>query len=162
MIFRSVLLGVLLSLSVSAEEEPQGDPAIGRALYTGERAFEKGGAPCGACHAMGGEGLFASFGPDLAQSKVALDLDMLDGVMADQPYRTMKPLYKSRPISAAERAHVAAWIRSVTGKAPAGGGPWLAAQAALVAVALGAALAWRRRRVSPREELLSRSQGDKR
>ncbi len=159
MLSRYVLVGILISSAAIAQ---QGDPAIGRALYTGARAFEKGGPPCGACHAMGGEGLYASFGPDLGQSKVALDLDMLDGVMADQPYRTMKPLYRTHPISEAERAHVAAWIRSVTGKPPAGGGARLAFQSALAAVALGAALAWRRRRISPREELVRRSEGERR
>lgn len=134
-------LFVCLSSAAVAEGA---DPAIGRALYSGEKAFEKGGAPCGACHAMGGEGLIASFGPDLAQSKVALDLDMLDGVMADQPYRTMRPIYRDRPITEAERGHVAAWIRSVTGRQPAGGGLRLAGEAALIAVALGAALTLRR------------------
>jgi mono/diheme cytochrome c family protein len=134
-------LVVCLSFGVVAQEA---DPAVGRALYTGEKAFEKGGPPCGACHAMGGEGLAASFGPDLATSKVALDLDMLDGVMADQPYRTMKPLYRDRPISEAERGHVAAWIRSVTGKQPAGGGLRLGLGAGLIALALGAALTLRR------------------
>lgn len=149
---RSVLAAMFLLSSAAFAQE--GDPAIGRALYDGTRAFEKGGAPCGACHAMGGEGLSASFGPDLAQSKVALDLDVLDGVMADQPYRTMKPLYRTHPITEAERAHVAAWIRSVTGKPPAGGGARLALQASLISIALGAALAWRRKRVPAREELI--------
>ena len=154
MLIPSVVLGILLSAGVAAEAEPKGDPAIGRALFTGEQAFANGGAPCGSCHAMGGQpGLSASFGPDLATSKASLDPDILDGVMADQPYRTMKPLYAAHKISALERAHVAAWVSQVAGKQPAGSGAIFAVQAALIAGLLFALVAGRRSRPGPREQL---------
>ncbi|MGE5049251.1 MAG: hypothetical protein ACM3PC_11815 [Deltaproteobacteria bacterium] len=135
---------------------PVGNAAIGRALYTGAAPLEKGGAPCVDCHAIGGQGpaMNASFGPDLSRSAAALDGDILDGVLTDMPYVSMKPIYAGRPISEAERAHLAAFFQEAAGKAPAGGGGWFAAQALLLAAALGALFAWtRRRRPSPREQL---------
>ncbi len=149
----------IFPLAATAQEEPKGDPAIGRALYTGEQPFEKGGPPCAACHAMGGQGvaLAASFGPDLATSKAAQDLDVLDGVMADQPYRTMKPLYAGKPISAQERAHVLAWVREVGSHGPARAGGWIALQAGAAASVLFALFALRGRTRSPREELQARA-----
>ena len=61
------VLGVLAAAATSAAA---GDPAIGRALFIGEPPLAAGGAPCGACHAVGGQGMAfaASFGPDLSQS----------------------------------------------------------------------------------------------
>jgi mono/diheme cytochrome c family protein len=42
--------------------------AAGRDLFIGSRPFQNGGAPCGACHGLGGEGLAftASLGPELS------------------------------------------------------------------------------------------------
>jgi mono/diheme cytochrome c family protein len=135
---------------------PVGNAAIGRALYGGAAPLEKGGAPCADCHAVGGQGpaMNASFGPDLSRSAAVLDGDILDGVLTDMPYASMKPIYAGRPISEAERAHLAAFFQEAAGKAPAGGGGWFAAQAALLAATVGALFAWtRRRRPSPREQL---------
>jgi mono/diheme cytochrome c family protein len=152
------VLGAALSSGalLAHDPAPVGNGAIGRALYTGAVAFEKGGAPCVDCHAIGGQGpaLNASFGPDLSRSQAVLDGDILDGVLTDMPYASMKPIYAGRPISEAERAHLAAFFQETAGKAPAGGGGWFAGQAALLAACLGALFAWRRRRrPSPREEL---------
>jgi hypothetical protein len=76
----------------------------------------------------------------------------------------MKPLYAGRPISAAERAHLAAFFQEVGGKVPARGGTWFAFQASILAAVLGVAFAWgRRRRVPAREHLrrnARRVQGD--
>ncbi|HET7787661.1 MAG TPA: hypothetical protein VFL36_16935 [Myxococcales bacterium] len=144
--------GALLAHDVA----PVGNAAIGRALYTGAVALEKGGAPCVDCHALGGQGpaLNASFGPDLSRSQAALDGDILDGVLTDMPYASMKPLYAGRPISETERAHLAAFFQEAAGKAPAGGGGWFAAEAVLLAGCIGILFAsTRRRRPSPREQL---------
>jgi mono/diheme cytochrome c family protein len=152
------LPGMVLAAGTAFAHDPApvGNAGIGRGLYNGSVVFEKGGPPCGACHAIGGQGpaMNASFGPDLSKSDAALDGDVLDGVLTDQPYKSMKPLYAGRPISAAERAHLAAFFQEVGGKVTAAGGCWFGFQAALFAAALGALLAWgRRRRPSPREEL---------
>jgi mono/diheme cytochrome c family protein len=157
---------VIPGAALAVDPAPVGNAAIGRALYSGATPFEKGGAPCVACHAIGGQGaaMNASFGPDLSKSPAALDGDILDGVLADQPYKSMKPLYAGRPISAAERAHLAAFFQEVGGKVPARGGTWFAFQASILAAVLGVAFAWgRRRRVPAREHLrrnARRVQGD--
>jgi hypothetical protein len=162
------LLGAVLvpALVFAHDPAPVGNAGVGRGLYSGAVPFEKSGPPCGACHAIGGQGaaMNASFGPDLSRSQAALDGDILDGVLTDQPYQSMKPLYAGKPISAAERAHLAAFFQEVGGKVPAPGGGWFAFQAALLAAGLGALLAWgRRRRPSAREQLKSavrRIEGD--
>ncbi|HUJ28007.1 MAG TPA: hypothetical protein VLW85_18425 [Myxococcales bacterium] len=155
-----VIAAALLLCSPALADEVAGDPAIGRALYTGAQRFEKGGPPCAACHAIGRSDalMAASFGPDLAKSDAALDLDVLDGVMADQPYHTMKPLYAGKPIGAAERAHVAMYIRSVAGGEPARAGTRIALQALSLAAAIALLLGWGRRRALPVREQLRRAE----
>jgi len=145
---------VFASTAAFAAEPPVGDAAIGRALYVGAIGFEKGGAPCIACHGLGGQGraLTASLGPDLSQSSAALDPDILDGVLEDQPYKSMKPIYAGRPITPTERAHIGAFFRESAGEAPAGGGLWFVVQAALLASALGVTLVGPRRRAIPARE----------
>ena len=161
-IHRSIVLafaGVLVSAGALAHDPgPLGSAAIGRALYTGAIPFEKGGAPCGACHAVGGQGaaLNASFGPDLSKSPAALDGDILDGVLEDQPYKSMKPIYAGKKITPAERAHLTSFLQEAAGKVTARGGAGFAGQAALIAIALGALLAWGRRRTVPAREQLQR------
>ena len=152
---------VLATLFASAgalahDPGPLGSAAIGRALYVGAIPFEKGGAPCGACHAVGGQGpaLNASFGPDLSKSPAALDGDILDGVLEDQPYKSMKPIYAGKKITPAERAHLAAFFLESAGKVPAKGGSSFLAEAALFAALLGVLLAWGRRRVVPARDVL--------
>ena len=164
--FIVLALVALPSSARAADPGPGGNAAIGRALFSGQTSFEKGGAPCGACHAVGGQGaaLNASFGPDLSRSAAALDGDILDGVLTDQPYKSMKPLYAAHPILEAERAHLAAFLQEAGGKVPAGSGGWFAFQAALLAAILGLVLAWGRRRRLPARQHLRRNarriQGD--
>lgn len=154
----AVLGAALASGALFAHDPaPVGNAAIGRALFTGAAPLEKDGAPCADCHAIGGQGpaLNASFGPDLSRSAAVLDGDILDGVLTDMPYASMKPIYAGRPITEAERAHLAAFFQEATGKA-AGGGAWFAGEAALLAAAVGALIAWTRsRRPSPRDQLRS-------
>lgn len=171
-VHRSMLPGLAAALvaggALAHDPAPLGSAAIGRALYTGAIPFEKGGAPCGACHAIGGQGaaLTASFGPDLSKSPAALDGDILDGVLEDQPYKSMKPIYAGRQITPAERAHLGAFLQQTGGKVGSRGGALFALQAALLAAVGGALLAWgRRRRVPAREQLQKtarRIQGEQR
>ena len=172
MLFRESIVpafagAVLASAAALAHDPgPLGSAAIGRALFTGAIPFEKRGAPCVDCHAIGGQGaaLTASFGPDLSKSPAVLDGDILDGVLEDQPYKSMKPIYAGKPITPAERAHLAAFFQEVGGKVSAGGGAWFATQAAALAAVLGILLAWGRRRTLPARALLQkkarRIQGD--
>jgi hypothetical protein len=139
---------------------PTGDPMAGRALFIGARAFEKGGSPCGACHAIGGESapFAASLGPELSASFDGLDAEAVDGMLQDPPFPTMVPIYAGHPLSPAERADLTAFLLQASGK-PAPGGRQVATYAAIIAV-VGLALVGlvaRRRKGSMREALLART-----
>lgn len=157
--FPIVVLGLALPLAAVAQQELKGDAARGRALYTGEQRFHNAAPPCGACHAIGGQGaaLNASLGPDLSISPAARDADILDSVMADEPYRTMKPLYLKHPIDDQERADVTAWVLQVSGREPARGTGPFALQAALIALLVFALLAGLHPRLSPRQQIEDRA-----
>jgi ubiquinol-cytochrome c reductase cytochrome c subunit len=65
----------LKGLSGGGQEAPatprtQGDPALGRALYLGQKPLQNGGAPCQACHTVAGVGFLGggSLGKDLTEA----------------------------------------------------------------------------------------------
>lgn len=139
------LLAAPLSGPAAAEETPvpAGDPAAGRALYVGARAFAAGGPPCGACHGVGGEGrgLAAAFGPDLSGTVEAFGgADQLDGLLETLPFPSMEPLYAGKALTPGERADVAAFLVAAGGRAPASEDGAIALHAGLAFAALGLAL----------------------
>ncbi len=146
----------LLSTLLSA-----GDASAGRALFTGVRPFSAGGAPCGACHGLGGEGVAftASLGPELSTSLASMDPEALDGLLETLPFPTMTPIYDGHPLTVAERSDLVAFLIPAAGKGPPREGWHFEACGALVAVLLfaGLALAWRRRKAPSRDRLLSRA-----
>ncbi len=68
----AVLLAAAWAALARAADPPQapGDPLRGRALFIGAARFQNGGSPCGACHAVGGQGraFAAGMGPELSRS----------------------------------------------------------------------------------------------
>lgn len=140
---------------------PAPDLAAGRALFIGARRLEGGGAPCGVCHAIGGQGsaFSASFGPDLSGSFIGLGPEAVDGMLQDPPFPSMVPVYAGHALTPAERASLTAFLLAAQGQAPAGGDGRFGAEAALVALALLAGLAWAgRRRTAPvRRQLLEKA-----
>ncbi len=138
-----------------------GDASAGRALFTGARSLANGGAPCGACHALGGEGVAftASLGPELSSSLASMDPEALDGLLETLPFPTMTPIYDGHALTVAERADLVAYLVPAAQKGPPRDGWHFEACGALVAVLLfaGLALAWRRRKAPSRDRLLSRA-----
>lgn len=138
-----------------------GDPAAGRALFTGARPFQNGGAPCGACHALGGQGLAytASLGPELSATLSAADAETLDALLEALPFPTMTPIYEGRPLTPEERVHLGAFLLPAAQAGPPRAA-WhfellgLAGAAALFAAL---ALASRRRKAPSRARLLARA-----
>lgn len=158
---RAAALAAVLAVAAPRAVAAAGDAAAGRALFIGARPLEKGGAPCGACHAFGGQGpaFAASLGPDLTTTFVGVPLEEVDAVLEASPFPTMAPVYAGRAPTAGERADLAAFLVREGGKgAPPGGGP-VAGWAALVLLACLAALgaAARRRGGSVRAGLVARA-----
>lgn len=125
-----------------------GDPAVGEALFTGERPLRNGGASCLACH--GAAGLTTpggTLGPDLTQIYKRYGEEGLAAVLETLPFPSMKPVYQDRPLTPEERAHLLAFFREIADEQPtrAGGTPLLlGGLGALVLLGL-ARLLWRRR-----------------
>lgn len=137
---------------VAAGETPAGDARSGEALFLGSARFEKGGAPCLACHGVAGHGLAraASFGPDLSDVHARYGVEALDGTFADMPFPSMQPIYAARPLSAVERANLIAFLGTTRGEAPRLGAPFLLGATAIGALFLLAVLALGRLRGSAR------------
>jgi hypothetical protein len=138
-----------------------GDPSAGRDLFTGARALQNGGAPCGTCHGLGGLGLAASasLGPELSASLAAMDPESLDGLLDALPFPTMVPIYDGRPLTPEERVHLTAFLLPAAQLGPPQGGWHLEALALLVAAALFLllALASRGRKPPSRARLVARA-----
>ncbi len=130
----------------------------GRALFTGERPLSGGGPPCGACHALAGDGLAlsANLGPALS-SLAGVDPSAIEGLLEDLPFPTMTPLYAGRPLAPEERTALAAYLAAAAERgAPAPGARLVvlgAAGAGLVLAVIG--LAGRRRTRSSRARILA-------
>jgi len=150
------LIAYLESLSMKAPEQPTaqvpalvgGDPAVGKALFTGERPFQNGGASCLACHSAAGlKAPGGRLGPDLTPIYKRYGEDGLASVLETLPFPSMKPIYQNRPLTPEERAHLLAFFREIADEPPtrAGGTPILfGGLGALVLLGL-AQLLWRRR-----------------
>jgi mono/diheme cytochrome c family protein len=138
---------------------PPGDPLRGRALFIGAVRFEHGGSPCGACHAVGGQGraFAAGLGPELSRSFDGLDAPAVDSLLQDLPFPSMTPVYADRPLTPPERADLAAFFGQVAGAPPPGalGVAGYAGALALVCMA-GMAVVARRRKGPARAGLLDR------
>jgi mono/diheme cytochrome c family protein len=148
---------VALLLGVAGASEPSA--SAGRALFIGSRAFQAGGAPCGACHALGGEGLAftASLGPELSASLAAMEPESLDGLLETLPFPTMTPIYEGHALTAQERADLVAFLIPAARKGPPRDAWHFEACGAFLALLLflGLALAWRRRKPPSRARLLA-------
>lgn len=140
-----------------------GEPSLaaGRDLFIGSRPFQNGGAPCGACHGLGGEGLAftASLGPELSAGLSGMDPAALDGLLEALPFPTMMPAYEGRALTPAERADLTAYLIQAAKKGPPRNA-WhfeLYGLIGAVVLFLGLALAWRRRKPPSRARLLARA-----
>ena len=153
-----VVVVVLLSGIASAAEP---SPVTGRDLFTGARPFQNGGAPCGACHGLGGEGIAftASLGPELSSGLATMDPAALDGLLEALPFPSMTPVYEGRPLTPGERSDLVAYLIPAAGKGPPRDAWHFEACGAFVAALLflALALAWRRRKTPSRARLLARA-----
>ena len=155
---RAPLLSLLL-VGAAGAAEPSAD--AGRALFTGSRAFQGGGAPCGACHALGGEGMAftASLGPELSTGLATMDPVALDGLLEALPFPSMTPVYDGRPLTPAERADLVAYLIPAAKQGPPRDAWRFEAWGTFIALLLfiGLALNGRRRKARSRARLIDRA-----
>jgi mono/diheme cytochrome c family protein len=91
----------------------QGDPEIGKDLFTGVVRFQKGGPPCMACHSVGGIGALGGgqLGPDLTGVASRFGgAAAVDAFVAGTPTPTMKAVWSRNPLTTAERANVVSFL----------------------------------------------------
>ncbi len=100
---------------------PAGDPAHGKALFTGASVLKSGAVSCIGCHNAGGVGALG--GGNLASdlSDAGLRYNHGEGVVAllkDMPIPAMNAIYGPRPLTEAEAADLAAFLGEQTSKQP--------------------------------------------
>lgn len=126
-----------------------GDPLLGRQFFVGKIGFEKGGAPCLACHGFDkiGPGGAASYGGDLTALWESYGGEGVRSILADLPFPSMAPVYSDRPLTEAERADLAAFFKASEGSRAPGTVSGFFLRALLGAAVLFAAalvVGWRR------------------
>jgi mono/diheme cytochrome c family protein len=100
----------------SATLEPA-DAAVGRALFTGRRPLRNGGMACTPCHRAGAEG--GGLGPDLTTAFDRLgEAPLLSGI-ENANYRVMSAHYERHPVTKQEALHIATYLATFAGAAPA-------------------------------------------
>jgi cytochrome c2 len=91
----------------------QGNPEVGKELFTGVVRFQNGGPPCMACHSAGGIGALGGgqLGPDLtAVASRYGGAAGLDAFVAGSPTPTMRAVWSQHPLTPQERASVVAFL----------------------------------------------------
>ena len=91
----------------------QGNPEIGKDLFTGVVRFQNGGPPCMACHSVGGIGALGGgqLGPDLTAVVSRYGgAAGVDAFVAGTPTPTMKAVWSKNPLTTEERANVVSFL----------------------------------------------------
>ncbi|WP_026234947.1 cytochrome c [Calidithermus timidus] len=140
-----------------------GQAAVGRALFTGQKAFAKGGAPCMACHNAGDLGPMGggSLGKDLTDLYLRLGEVGIKGTLSNIAFPVMREAYKGKPLTEAEIDALVAFFAQASkeghySSAVYGGRMWYAAVPIALALFGVMALIWLGRRPSLAERLRRR------
>jgi cytochrome c2 len=124
----------------------QGNPEVGKELFTGVVRFQNGGPPCMACHSAGGIGALGGgqLGPDLtAVASRYGGAAGLDAFVAGSPTPTMRAVWSQHPLTPQERASVVVFLgQAGVSQRPAQAIWQLAGLAGLGVVILLAVAAW--------------------
>lgn len=110
------LVGAAPHVAVAATPPPpRGNPSNGRRLFFGEKPLANGGAPCFACHSLGGEG--GNLAADLTNAKANIV------AVAEQPaFPLMKAAYAHHAVTEAEANDLAAFVAETKAAARKGFG----------------------------------------
>lgn len=141
---------------------PQGDPAIGRALFTGTSRLQNGGPPCMGCHSIAGLGALGGgvLGPDLTTAFNTYGDAGLANFLNTVPTATMNAVWSQQPLTPEEQADLWAFLKQASvSERPADS----ITQLTVLAVVGGAVLTaiaqlyWRKRLVAVRRPLVARA-----
>jgi mono/diheme cytochrome c family protein len=140
-----------------------GDPAVGKALFTGAQRLQNGGPPCMGCHSVGGIGALGggALGPDLTGAYAKYNGDAgLTAFLNSVPTVTMNAVWTRQPLTAQEQADLVAFLKqaAVTAR-PIDAVGQLAALAVvgMIVLLVIAQLYWRKRLVAVRRPMVLRS-----
>ncbi len=140
-----------------------GDPAVGKALFTGAQHLQNGGPPCMGCHSVGGIGALGggALGPDLTGAYAKYNGDAgLTAFLNSVPTVTMNAVWTRQPLTAQEQADLVAFLKqaAVTAR-PIDAVGQLAALAVvgMIVLLVIAQLYWRKRLVAVRRPMVLRS-----
>lgn len=143
--------------AVPAVKATPGDPAVGRRLFSGTVRLLNGGVSCAGCHmAADTASTGGTLGPTLAGVSRKYDPPRLKAACEQTPFKMMKPIYRNRPVTPTEAAHIAAYLAQADAGAASAESedrPFLALSALGSLLALGIAGLLYRKRLAPAGKL---------
>ncbi|HZW37007.1 MAG TPA: c-type cytochrome [Candidatus Deferrimicrobiaceae bacterium] len=97
--------------------------ALGKALFTGDKPFANGGAPCAACHSFGYSGVtWGALAADLSPRTEAVGEQGLRGMLKSLNFPIMRKTYAGKPLTEEEITALAVFAKdAVARKAPLSG-----------------------------------------
>ncbi|MCL4543689.1 MAG: cytochrome c [Chloroflexi bacterium] len=115
------LPGVATAAASAAAPAPAGNPAAGRALFTGATPLQNGGPTCIACHNVAGLGALGggSVGPDLTAVYTRYGQAGLASSLSNIAFPAMQPLFRNHPLTPAEQADLIAYFQQTARQHPA-------------------------------------------
>lgn len=162
--FLAMLLVALLATTVQAA----GDPTVGKALFTGKQAMEKGGPACISCHSV--RGMTGGTLKDLTGTYSRLGEAGVVKIIKDPP-PLMKGVFANNPMTEAEIGHLTAFLAEVSAGAASNGAsqgnqggtfdpvfPMIGLGGALLMIVVSQLL-WRNRFRGVRKQLVGGSKG---
>jgi cytochrome c peroxidase len=121
--------------------------SLGRALFTGDKPFANGGAPCAACHSFGDSGLtWGALAVDLSARAAAVGEQGLRGMLKSMNFPIMRKTYADKPLTDEEITALVVFAKdAVARKAPPSGGYFPTAGVAVFACLIAGLMLYQRR-----------------
>jgi mono/diheme cytochrome c family protein len=136
-----------------AAEEPKKETAVtpellaaGKALFTGQVAFSKGGPPCVSCHTLRYPGIYGgALAADLTGMYAKMGESGVRGVLKGLSFPIMKKVYADRPLSEEETTALTALFKDASQRQEKPGDPYPLAGLGFFALLIVAAIIYQRR-----------------
>jgi mono/diheme cytochrome c family protein len=121
--------------------------ALGKALFTGDKPFANGGAPCAACHSFGYSGVtWGALAADLSARSEAVGEQGLRGMLKGLNFPIMRKTYAGKPLTDEEITALVVFAKdAVARKAPPPGGYFPTAGVAIFACLIVGLMLYQRR-----------------